>query len=79
MLQIQSGKTGKRAIIESEARKLARSGQYHTFRSIEAALLARGFDEVRAVFRNRWTCFELDRICQQALGMARAIHEGHGG
>jgi hypothetical protein len=55
------------ALIESEARRLARSGKYLSARSIEAALAQNGFLETALVFRNRWTCSELDRICQRAI------------
>ena len=52
---------------ETEARKLARSGEHRSFRSIQAALLARGLPKVPKVFANRWTCTELDRLCEQTL------------
>jgi hypothetical protein len=55
------------AQIETEARKLARSGNHRSFRSIQAALLARGLPKVPKVFANRWTCTELDRLCEQTL------------
>jgi hypothetical protein len=55
------------AQIETEARKLARSGDHRSFRSIQAALLARGLPKVPKVFANRWTCTELDRLCEQTL------------
>jgi len=54
------------AQIETAARRLARSGRYLGFKSIEAALLAQGYAEVPKVFANRWTCSELDRLCEQA-------------
>jgi hypothetical protein len=53
--------------IETEARRLARSGQYQGFGSIQMALMARGFTKVSKVFANRWTCSELDRLCERAL------------
>jgi len=55
------------AQIETEARRLARSGKHRSFRSIQAALLARGLPKVPKVFANRWTCTELDRLCEQTL------------
>jgi len=55
------------AQIETEARKLARSGKYRSFRSIQTVLQARGLPKVPKVFANRWTCTELDRLCEQAL------------
>jgi hypothetical protein len=63
---MKSSKLERFAKIETEARKLARSGDYHDFASIQVALLERGFAEAAWVSRNRWTCFELDRLCEQA-------------
>jgi hypothetical protein len=54
------------ATIETQARKLARSGDHRGFASIQAALLEQGFSEAVTVFRNRWTRSELDRLCEQA-------------
>jgi hypothetical protein len=54
------------AQIETEARKMARSGQYRGSGSIQMALLAKGFSETSKLFTNRWTCSELDRLCEQA-------------
>jgi hypothetical protein len=54
------------ARIETEARKLARSGQHRWSHSIEMALLARGYRDAPRVFANRWTQCELDRLCEQA-------------
>jgi hypothetical protein len=55
------------ARIETEARRLARSGKYRDFTSIQAALLKQGFGEASPKFWNRWTCSELDRLCEQAM------------
>ena len=66
------GKLDRRARIESEARRLARSGEYRSFRSIYLALVARGFEEAAKVFANRWTCSELDRLCEQAFHANKA-------
>jgi hypothetical protein len=55
------------AHIETEARKLARTGQHRSYRSIEMALLGQGYREALKVFANRWTQCELDRICQQSV------------
>jgi hypothetical protein len=63
---MKPGRLDRFAQIETEARKLARSGDYHGFASIQVALLERGFAEAAWVSRNRWTCFELDRLCEQA-------------
>jgi hypothetical protein len=54
------------ACIETEARKLARSGQHRGSHSIEMALLARGYRDAPKIFANRWTQYELDRLCEQA-------------
>jgi hypothetical protein len=54
------------AQIETEARKLAQSGQYAGATGIQRALLARGYD-THKVFANRWTHSELDRLCDQAI------------
>ena len=54
------------ARIETEARTLARSGNYHGFSSIKHLLLAHGYPEAQKVFANRWTQSELDRLCRQA-------------
>ena len=62
-------KTGLRqrlARIETEARALARSGEFGSFTSIERVLLTRGFQEAPKVFANRWTQAEVDRLCHQA-------------
>jgi hypothetical protein len=55
-----------RARIETVARKLARSGRYEGFSSIEMALLTRGYPQMPKVFANRWTQSELDRLCKLA-------------
>ena len=62
------------ANVETEARKLARSGEHRGFASIQAALLERGFTEAVAVFRNRWTRSELDRLCDQAADISTTRH-----
>jgi hypothetical protein len=57
----------ERARIETQARKLAHSGRHGGWRSIERALMSRGgFSELAYVFANKWTRFELDRLCLQA-------------
>ena len=53
------------ARIETEARELARSGDYFTFCSIEAAL-ERRFLEACKLFANKWTQAEVDRLCNRA-------------
>jgi hypothetical protein len=58
------------ARIETEARRLARSGNYQSFESIEQALLIDGYCETPKLFRNRWTQLELNRICQEARSHA---------
>lgn len=63
---MKENKHGRMAQIETEARSLARSGNYHDFSSIEALLIIGGYPEARKLFANRWTQGELDRLCQQA-------------
>jgi hypothetical protein len=66
-MTLRLGVAEERARIESEARKLARSGEHSRWWSIQLALLAQGrFTQVPRVFANKWTCSELDRLCQQA-------------
>lgn len=61
-----TGTRERLAKTESEARKLAWSGEYRSSRLIESALLNLGFLEATKLFANRWTHAELDRICDQA-------------
>jgi hypothetical protein len=63
---ITSQRAAHLAQIETEARKLARSGRYAGAIGIQWALLAHGYD-TRKVFANRWTHSELDRLCDQAI------------
>jgi len=63
---MNQGKLDRLAYIETEARRLARSGKYRDSRPIQMVLLVRGFREVPKIFANRWTCSELDRLCEQA-------------
>jgi len=55
------------AQIETEARVLARTGLYRDARTIEMALVMRGFREATEMFGNRWTQSELDRLCGEAI------------
>jgi hypothetical protein len=57
----------RHARIETEARRLARSGVHYNHNSVRAVLLSQGFSESHKVFANRWTCSELDRICEQTF------------
>jgi hypothetical protein len=61
------------ARIETEARRLARSGLYQGFSAIEMALMAQGYRDVAIVFANRWTQSELDRLCDRARNCAPSI------
>ena len=54
------------ARIETEARRLAWSGQHKSFSSIEMALLMQGYEEAPKVCANPWTRSELNRLCDQA-------------
>ena len=70
---MKAGLRQRLARIETEARTLARSGNFGGFASIERALLTRGYDEAPRVFSNRWTQYEVDRLCLQArLGAAQS-------
>ena len=62
------------AQIESEARKLARSGRHVGFASIQLVLLARGYRDTAKVFANRWTQSELDRLCENARAATGVDH-----
>jgi hypothetical protein len=65
--KMKLGTRDRLAHIETEARRLARSGEHRGFKSIEIVLLSRGYREARRIFANRWTCSELERICEQSL------------
>jgi hypothetical protein len=67
---MKHSKRDRVARIETEARRLARSGRFLSSRSIEQALLAEGFPEAHQVFRNLWTHSELNRLCEQAARRA---------
>jgi hypothetical protein len=54
------------AQVETEARKLARSGLHENYRSIEMTLLMHGYREALKICANPWTQSELDRLCSQA-------------
>ena len=72
-ITMRAGTAAQRAHIESEARRLARSGKHSDWQSIETALLTQNrFNEVPRVFANAWTRSELDRL---ALGPV--VHLGH--
>jgi hypothetical protein len=60
---MKAGLRQRLARIETEARTLARSGNFGGFVSVERALLTRGFEEAPRVFANRWTQSEVDRLC----------------
>jgi hypothetical protein len=64
---MKRGVAERLAQIETEARKLARSGNYSDANSIEMALVARGYPEAPKLFSNRWTRAELERLCEQAI------------
>ena len=58
------------ARIVTVARTLARSGKYFSHKAIRLALVAQGFAETPRLFRNPWTCSELDRLCQQSVTLS---------
>ena len=64
---MRPGHWAERGRIETEAPKLAHSGQHSGWRSIERALMKLGrFCQVSYVFHNAWTRSELNRLCIQA-------------
>jgi hypothetical protein len=81
---LQSGKQGKMrrssfgprkieklAALETAARTLARSGKYRGYKTVEMALVASGFANAAEIFTNRWTCSEINRLCEQAQRQQR--------
>lgn len=54
------------AQIETEARRLARTGTHVDHRTIKRAFLDTGYMEAERLFRNRWIMQEIDRICLNA-------------
>jgi hypothetical protein len=68
---VATRKVERLAHIETKARTLARSGKYFSHEAIGLALVARGLAETPRLFRNAWTCSELDRLCQQARQIER--------
>jgi hypothetical protein len=69
---MKQGTRERLALIETEARRLARSGDHRGSWSIGRALQAQGFAEASKVLANRWTQSELDRICEQVT-----LRQGH--
>jgi hypothetical protein len=64
---MRAGIAAERARVESEARRLANSGDYTGWHSIERALLDQNyFAQVPYVLGNEWTQSELDRLCRLA-------------
>jgi hypothetical protein len=59
------GQYDRFGLIETEARKLARSGRYLGFESIQSALVELGYVDAPKIFANQWTCSELDRLCER--------------
>ena len=51
------------AQIETEARRMAKTGIYLGYRAIASRLVDRGYAEAPKLFRNRWTQQEIDRLC----------------
>ena len=54
------------AQIETEARRLARSGVYMEYSAIRRHLQERGYTEAERIFKNRWTQAEISRLCRLA-------------
>jgi hypothetical protein len=73
---MKRGQIERVAQIETEARKMARSGAYHNASSIESVLVEMGYPEARKLFANRWTHSELNRLCDQAIRIPGREHIG---
>jgi hypothetical protein len=54
------------AQIETEARRMARSGVYVEYSAIQWRLEERGFSDAHRLFKNPWTRAEIDRLCRLA-------------
>jgi len=54
------------AQIETEARRMARSGVYMEYSAILRRLEERGYRDAHRVFKNPWTRAEIDRLCRLA-------------
>jgi hypothetical protein len=52
------------ARIETQARKLARTGEHPDWWSVENTIVDAGYPEARRLFANRWTQVEISRLCQ---------------
>jgi hypothetical protein len=50
--------------LETEARRMARSGAFVGFHAVQRRLLDTGFVEAQKLFKNRWTQAEIDRLCR---------------
>jgi len=59
-------KVERLAQVETEARRLANSGDFQSFRTIRRELIAAGYEEARQIFRNPWTQSEINRLCDLA-------------
>jgi len=64
------------ATAETAARKLARSGQYHSYSTIRHELLTRGYFAAQKIFRNPWTIAEIDRICASSRNPEQLVITG---
>jgi hypothetical protein len=64
---MRAGLVRERAIIETEARKLALSGCYAGWLAIQCVLMEQpGYTQVSRVFANEWTRSELNRLCARS-------------
>jgi hypothetical protein len=61
------------ARIETEAGKMAPSGEYQGADAVEMALLTQGYPEAHTVFGNKWSQAELDRLCARARLRRRSL------
>ena len=54
------------ARLQTEARRLARSGAYHDFVEVRRELMAGGHEDAWKIFKNLWTRSEINRLCDLA-------------
>jgi hypothetical protein len=69
---MRQGLVERLAQIETEARRLARSGNYSSAVSIELALLVQGYREASKLFANPWTQSEIERLASRRFEPASA-------
>lgn len=63
-------------LIDREADKMARSGKYADWLSIEHGLRSQGYREARQVLDNQFRRQELNEACRQARESGGLLNEG---